>query len=146
MLISWRGTENRQPIGRSPDCSPQTPTKLLGGATYARTIAINPPFHDLSQMAQKAVARMRIGASVLAPISYVCLVSGLVPVGAVLNLFGQALITPFAVKNRAWDMVALSIFFTAVNLTAVAPHAVAAYDQLSANSSASAGVLYRSRR
>lgn len=97
-------------------------------------------------MAQKAVARMRIGASVLAPISYVCLVSGLVPVGAVLNLFGQALITPFAVKSRAWDMVALSIFFTAVNLTAVAPHAAATYDQLVANPSASAGVLYRSRR
>ena len=105
-----------------------------------------PPTHDLPQMAQKAVARMRIGASVVAPISYVCLVSGLVPVGACLNLIGQALITPFAVKNRAWDMVALSIFFTAVNLTAVAPHATAAYDQLVSSPSASAGVLYRSRR
>ena len=106
----------------------------------------HPPIHDLPQMAQKAVARMRIGASVVAPISYVCLVSGLVPVGACLNLLGQALITPFAVKNRAWDMVALSIFFTAVNLTAVAPHAAAAYDQLVSSPSASAGVLYRSRR
>jgi hypothetical protein len=97
-------------------------------------------------MAQKAVARMRIGASVLAPISYVCLVSGLVAPGACLNLLGQALITPFAVKNRAWDMVALSFFFTAVNLTAVAPHATAVYDQLISSPTASAGVLYRSRR
>lgn len=64
-----------------------------------------------------------MAASAIAPLSYICLVSGLVPMGAALNLVGQALITPFALKNKAWDMVALSVFFTAVNAIALAPHA-----------------------
>jgi len=66
--------------------------------------------------------RCRVAASAIAPVSYICLVSGLVPLGAALNLAGQVLITPFALKNRAWDMVALSVFFSAVNLFALAPH------------------------
>lgn len=64
-----------------------------------------------------------MAASAIAPISYIALVSGLVPLGASLNLVGQVLITPFALKNRAWDMVALSVFFGTVNLIAIAPHA-----------------------
>ena len=68
-------------------------------------------------------SRCRMAASAIAPLSYICLVSGLVAPGALLNLIGQALITPFALKNRAWDMIALSVFFAAVNTIALAPHA-----------------------
>ena len=64
-----------------------------------------------------------MAASAIAPISYIALVSGLVPLGSALNLVGQALIVPFAVKNRAWDMIALSVFFTTINIVALAPHA-----------------------
>ena len=67
--------------------------------------------------------RCRVAASAIAPLSYICLVSGLVPAGAFLNLLGQALIIPFALKNRAWDMIALTVFFTIVNTIALAPHA-----------------------
>ena len=68
--------------------------------------------------------RCRVAASAIAPLSYICLVSGMVPLGALLNLVGQALIVPFAVKNRAWDMVALTVFFTAVNTLTLVPHAI----------------------
>lgn len=67
-------------------------------------------------------SRCRVAASAIAPVSYICLVSGLVPAGALLNLVGQALIVPFALKNRAWDMIALTVFFTVVNTIALAPH------------------------
>ena len=67
-------------------------------------------------------SRCRVAASAIAPLSYICLVSGLVPAGALLNLVGQALIVPFALKNRAWDMIALTVFFTVVNTIALAPH------------------------
>ena len=67
-------------------------------------------------------SRCRVAASAIAPLSYICLVSGLVPLGAALNLVGQVLITPFALKSRAWDMIALSVFFTVVNTIALAPH------------------------
>lgn len=67
-------------------------------------------------------SRCRMAASAIAPLSYICLVSGLVPAGALLNLVGQALVVPFALKNRAWDMIALTVFFTAVNTIALAPH------------------------
>ena len=63
-----------------------------------------------------------MAASAIAPVSYICLVSGLIPAGALLNLIGQALIVPFALKSRAWDMIALTVFFTAVNTIALAPH------------------------
>ena len=79
--------------------------------------------------------RCRVAASALAPLSYICLVSGLVPFGAALNLVGQALITPFALKNRAWDMIALSVFFTAVNVIAIAPHVAEAAGSVSAAAS-----------
>jgi len=68
-----------------------------------------------------------MAASAIAPISYICLVSGLVAVGASLNLVGQFLITPFALKNKAWDMVVLSVFFGTVNLIALAPHVAKAF-------------------
>ena len=67
--------------------------------------------------------RCRLAASALAPISYISLVSGLVAIGASLNLVGQILIIPFALKHRAWDMIVLSVFFSAVNVIALAPHA-----------------------
>ena len=67
-------------------------------------------------------SRCRVAASAIAPLSYICLVSGLVPAGALLNLVGQVLIVPFALKNRAWDMIALTVFFTVVNTIALAPH------------------------
>ena len=67
--------------------------------------------------------RCRLAASALAPISYISLVSGMVATGASLNLVGQILIIPFALKHRAWDMIALSVFFTTVNVIALAPHA-----------------------
>lgn len=66
--------------------------------------------------------RCRLAASALAPISYISLVSGLVAVGAGLNLVGQILIVPFALKHRAWDMIALSVFFSTVNVVVLAPH------------------------
>jgi len=67
--------------------------------------------------------RCRLAASAIAPVSYIALVSGLVSIGASLNLVGQILIIPFALKHRAWDMVALSVFFTTVNVIALTPHA-----------------------
>ena len=67
--------------------------------------------------------RCRLVASAIAPISYISLVSGLVSIGASLNLVGQILIIPFALKHRAWDLIALSVFFSAVNAITLAPHA-----------------------
>ena len=80
-------------------------------------------------------SRCRVAASAIAPLSYICLVSGLVAPGAFLNLLGQALITPFALKNRAWDMIALSVFFTAVNTIALAPHVAEAASSIPAAAS-----------
>jgi len=71
--------------------------------------------------------RCRVAASAIAPVSYICLASGLVPAGAALNLVGQFLITPFALKNRAWDMIVLSVFFGTVNTIALAPHVAKAF-------------------
>ena len=67
-------------------------------------------------------SRCRVAASAIAPLSYICLVSGLVPVGAALNLVGQVLITPFALKNRAWDMIALSAVFAVINTQTLITH------------------------
>lgn len=67
--------------------------------------------------------RCRLAASAIAPISYIALVSGLVPLGSALNLVGQVLIFPFALKHRAWDMIALTVFFTGVNSLTLAPYA-----------------------
>jgi len=71
--------------------------------------------------------RCRVAASAIAPVSYICLVSGLVAPGAALNLLGQFLITPFALKNKAWDMIVLSVFFGTVNAIALAPHVTKAF-------------------
>jgi hypothetical protein len=68
-----------------------------------------------------------MAASAIAPLSYICLVSGLVAIGASLNLVGQVLITPFALKNKAWDMIVLSVFFGAVNTITLAPHVAKAF-------------------
>jgi len=73
--------------------------------------------------------RCRLAASAIAPVSYIALVSGLVSIGASLNLVGQILIVPFALKHRAWDLIALSVFFTAVNLVALAPGNVLPFQQ-----------------
>ena len=80
-------------------------------------------------------SRCRVAASAIAPLSYICLVSGLVAPGAILNLVGQVLITPFALKNRAWDMIALSVFFTTVNTIALAPHVAEAASSIPAAAS-----------
>jgi len=47
----------------------------------------------------------------------------MVATGASLNLVGQILLIPFALKHRAWDMIVLSVFFSTVNVIALAPHA-----------------------
>ena len=83
-----------------------------------------------------------MAASAIAPISYIALVSGLVPLGSALNLVGQTLIVPFAVKSRAWDMIALSIFFTTINVVALAPHAA----KLASPASPAPGAVERSYR
>jgi len=64
---------------------------------------------------------MRIASSVLAPIGYLLLLSGSVAAGAALNLAGQILLAPFAFKNKAWDLLALVVFFSTANLMAIAP-------------------------
>ena len=86
--------------------------------------------------------RCRLAASAIAPISYIALVSGLVPLGSALNLIGQALIFPFALKHRAWDMIALTVFFAGVNAVALAPHAA----KLASPASPAPGAVERSYR
>lgn len=79
--------------------------------------------------------RCRVAASAIAPLSYICLVTGLVPAGALLNLVGQVLITPFALKSRAWDMIILSVFFGTVNMVALAPYVAKSASAMSAAAS-----------
>ena len=92
-MIGWKGIENRQPIGRSPECSPPPQPKTLRTSTA-----------------------LRVAASVLSVVSYVALTRSQVHTGASLNLVSQALIVPFAAERRAWDMVGLSALFGGINL------------------------------
>jgi len=64
--------------------------------------------------------RFRMLASALSVVSYVLMTAKHIPAGASLNLVCQILLVPFAVENRAWDMVGLSGLFGAINVHVLA--------------------------
>ena len=64
----------------------------------------------------------RIMATSLSVVSYILLTSGLTVPGVVVNLTVQLLFIPFAVQNKAWDMIALSIVFSVINLQTLLTH------------------------
>ena len=61
-------------------------------------------------------------ATSLSVVSYILLTSGLTVPGVVVNLMVQLLFIPFAVQNKAWDMIALSIVFAVINLQTLITH------------------------
>jgi hypothetical protein len=58
----------------------------------------------------------RLAASTLSVISYLLMTNKQVIPGVALNLLCQALLIPFAIKHRAWDMIGLSAFFSGVDV------------------------------
>lgn len=70
----------------------------------------------------KACTVTRIMATSLSVVSYILLTSGLTVPGVTVNLMVQLLFIPFAVQNKAWDMIALSIVFAVINLQTLLTH------------------------
>lgn len=70
----------------------------------------------------KACTVTRIVATSLSVVSYILLTSGLTVPGVIVNLMVQLLFIPFAVQNKAWDMIALSIVFAVINLQTLITH------------------------
>ena len=64
----------------------------------------------------KALVYLRGSANLMGIASYVLMVNGLVVHGVGLNLAAQGFMSPWVVKNKAWDMLATGAFFTAINL------------------------------
>ena len=58
----------------------------------------------------------RIVASILSIASYLLLTQKHTLLGVVTNLICQILLVPFTIKNKAWDMTALSAFFGGLNI------------------------------
>ena len=61
-------------------------------------------------------------ATSLSVVSYILLTSGVTVPGVIVNLTVQLLFIPFAVQNKAWDMIALSIVFSVINLQTLLTH------------------------
>jgi len=58
----------------------------------------------------------RMMASTLSVASYLLMTNKQVVPGVALNLLCQALLVPFAIKVRAWDMVGLSALFGGIDI------------------------------
>jgi hypothetical protein len=63
--------------------------------------------------------RFRMLASCLSVVSYLLMVQKHTTPGIVLNLICQVLLVPFAVKQKAFDMVGLSALFSGINIHAL---------------------------
>jgi len=48
--------------------------------------------------------------------AYLTITSGYLVPGVLINMLGQALLLPFGLRTKSWDLVALSAFFVVVNL------------------------------
>ena len=58
----------------------------------------------------------RLLASSLSVVSYLLMTNKAVLLGVAINLFCQALLVPFAVKHKAYDMVGLSALFGGIDI------------------------------
>ena len=67
-------------------------------------------------MSQRRTNILRMLGSTALCGAYLLITSGLLIPGVLLNMLGQALLLPFGIKTRSWDLVALSAFFVTVNL------------------------------
>lgn len=67
-------------------------------------------------MTEKQISILRVAGSFALCAAYLTITSGALVQGVLLNMLGQALLLPFGLKTKSWDLVALSAFFVAVNL------------------------------
>ena len=63
--------------------------------------------------------RFRVLASCLSVVSYLLMVQKHIIPGVAINLACQALLVPFALKQKAFDMVGLSALFVGINIHAL---------------------------
>lgn len=67
----------------------------------------------------RAFTVLRIAGAVLGIVSYILLVNKARALGVSTNLVQQALLTPWSIRNKVWDGVAVGSFFSAVNVHAL---------------------------
>lgn len=65
---------------------------------------------------QKRIRLFRIVGSACLCAAYFLITSGYVVCGVILNSLAQILLAPFAIEHKAWDLMALSLFFLTCNL------------------------------
>ena len=58
----------------------------------------------------------RVFASLLSVVSYLLMTNKVVLAGVGLNLLCQALLIPFAIKHKAYDMIGLSALFGGIDI------------------------------
>ncbi len=54
-------------------------------------------------------------------VSYALVVNGSVVIGTALNLLTNFLFSPYYVRHRMWDLLAIEAFFLVINVHALAP-------------------------
>lgn len=59
---------------------------------------------------------LRIVGTLLGFISYLLLVNGQQDAGTAVNIGTHALLTPFNLQHKCWDMIGTGAFFVAVNV------------------------------
>ena len=70
----------------------------------------------------RAATVTRYMATSLSVVSYILLTSGFTVPGVIVNLSVQLLFIPFAIQNKAWDMIALSAVFAVINTQTLISH------------------------